>query len=72
MIVSGLKSIWPNLPFQSEETNLPDVDVKEPVPKFNEEVMKVAERDEEVPMSMCSVVWMCAHELVYIVDTLTL
>lgn len=50
IIVSGLKSLWPDLPFQSEETNVPDMTVEFPIAKANEEVMKVANRDEEVPM----------------------
>lgn len=42
--------MWPSLPFQSEETNVPEVEEQLPVSKINEEVMKVAKRDEEVPM----------------------
>ena len=42
--------MWPTLPFQSEETNVPDAKVDFTISKVNEEVMKVAKRDEEVPM----------------------
>ena len=55
VIVSGLKSLWPNLPFQSEETNVPDMKEQPLVSKINGEVMRVAKRDEEVPMGKLSV-----------------
>ncbi len=45
MIVSGLKSVWPNLPLQSKESEPPMVGVG-PVSLYNTEVMAVAGRDE--------------------------
>ena len=54
IIVSGLKAGWPNLPYRSEETDRPLVDVSLP-PRFNSEVMAFAKRDEEVPMKAVTV-----------------
>ena len=51
MIVSGLKSVWPNLKYQSEETNIALV-APQPVPTYNKEVHSLAKRDEAVPISM--------------------
>ncbi len=43
--------MWPNLPLQSEESDLPMVGVG-PVSLYNTEVMAVAGRDEVVEMGM--------------------
>ena len=54
IITSGLKARWPNLRYQSEETDPRIIKTKLP-PKENGEVMNVAFRDEEVPMSSVTV-----------------
>jgi len=51
VIVSGLRSVWPNLQYQSEETDIPLIAAK-PVPTYNKEVHSLAKRDEAVPISM--------------------
>ena len=50
VIVSGLKSLWPALPLQSEESDMPLVGVAPPS-LSNPEVVAVAVRDEAVPLS---------------------
>ena len=53
-ITSGLRAGWPNLKYQSEETD--NVIIKSKVPnKHNAEVEKVKNRDEEVPLSEVTV-----------------
>lgn len=54
VIVSGLKAGWPNLHYQSEETDykLPQ---GTPPSRFNSEVMAISKRDEEVPISAITV-----------------
>lgn len=54
IITSGLKAAWPNLPYQSEETD-PKIFKVSPPPKSNREVSDVAKRDEEVPMKAVTV-----------------
>ena len=54
IITSGLLAGWPNLRYQSEETDNEIVDSKVP-DKHNAEVDKVKNRDEEVPLSEVTV-----------------
>ena len=54
IITSGLKAGWPNLRYQSEETDNKIVDSKVPG-KHNPEVEKVKSRDEKVPLSEVTV-----------------
>ena len=51
LIISGLKSVWPNLPVKSEESDMPLIGVP-PVSRYNTEVMAVIGRDEVVEMGM--------------------
>lgn len=67
--MSGLKSLWPSIPFQSEETDMPQVAVPS-VPTYNEEVQSMAMRDEAIPMSytnnvslFCSLAIKCLEDI---------
>ena len=51
--MSGLRRLWPNLAIQSEERDMPLVGGPA-VSIRNPEVMKVAQRDEAVPLSELS------------------
>ena len=52
--MSGLRSLWPRIPLQSEETDMPHVAVPS-VSTYNEEVHSMAKRDEAVPMSYITI-----------------
>lgn len=54
LITSGLKAGWPNLRYQSEETDNKIIKSKLP-DKHNPEVEKVKNRDEKVPLSEVTV-----------------
>ena len=55
IIVSGLKATWPNLLYRSEETDRRLDPFKEHVSLVDNEVMRVARRDEAVPLSEVTV-----------------
>ena len=51
ILVSGLKLLWPNLPLQSEENDMPMIGIK-PASCVNPDVMSMALRDEVVALGM--------------------
>lgn len=57
IIVSGLKSLWPNLPLQSEENDRAMIEV-EPIPQtLNVEIQELVKQgDSDIPLGEIVVV----------------
>ena len=68
IIVSGLKSIWPNLPLQSEENDRAIIKV-EPIPEtLNMEIQELVQKgDRDIPLGefVCLAITHICFDLLY-------